>query len=451
MKKKVVIIVIIILLLIVAAIGFLYFKTDIFKNNGQKFWKYAQKNSECSNIFNDENIQSIKNRKANSSYRVNSTLIVNKDNNIYNISANTEAQNSNDLISFVDVLYNDTPVINFNIIKKSNLIGLKQDDLANGYIAIKNNNIQELAKDLEIKDVTNVPNNINWTSYIEVMYLAPSDVKYITETYVDLLQKQINKSNYSKEESGIKIDDVIHTATGYKISLTEKETKEAIQKLYNQLSEDSRTLNMISSKLKLLNLPSKYTEIDYLSNKFSEQSSKLDSVEANDNPYMEIIVYTENGELLQTNIKIENDRVIKLIYSKGKNQFYIQQENINKSASDDSVYKFGLEYLKNIQQIKLSNEISEDKNKVSSKAYIELFDKTIIEYNSRTEICDSIEKNTDFEDSTRIVLNELTTENLKKLYKAIQNEIPQIYQKKKAIISENYENLQDSETQSDET
>lgn len=447
MKKKIIIIIIIILLLIVAGIAILYLKTDIFKNNGQKFWKYIQKNSECSNIFNDENIQSIKNRKANNPYRVNSTLMVNKNNNIYNISVNTEAQNSNDIISFVDVLYNDTPVINFNLIKKSNLIGLKQDDLANGYIAMKNNNIQELVKDFEIEDVTNIPDNINWLSYIELMYLAPSDVKYVTETYTDFMQKQINKDNYSKEESGMKIDDVIHTATGYEVSLTEKETKEVIQKLYKQLSEDSRTLNMISSKLKLINLPSKYTEISYLSNKFSEQSSKLDSVEANDDPYMDVIVYTENGQLLQTNIKIKNDRVIKIIYNKEQNQLYIQQENINKSASDDSVYKFGLEYLKNVEQVKLSNEISEDKNKVSSRAYIELFDKTIIEYNTRTEICDSIEKNTDFEDSTRIVLNELTTENLKKLYSAIKEEIPQIYQKKKAIIDENYEDLQNSEVQ----
>lgn len=447
MKKKIIIIIIIILLLIVAGIAILYLKTDIFKNNGQKFWKYIQKNSECSNIFNDENIQSIKNRKANNPYRANSTLMVNKNNNIYNISVNTEAQNSNDIISFVDVLYNDTPVINFNLIKKSNLIGLKQDDLANGYIAMKNNNIQELVKDFEIEDVTNIPDNINWLSYIELMYLAPSDVKYVTETYTDFMQKQINKDNYSKEESGMKIDDVIHTATGYEVSLTEKETKEVIQKLYKQLSEDSRTLNMISSKLKLINLPSKYTEISYLSNKFSEQSSKLDSVEANDDPYMDVIVYTENGQLLQTNIKIKNDRVIKIIYNKEQNQLYIQQENINKSASDDSVYKFGLEYLKNIEQIKLSNEISEDKNKVSSKAYIELFDETVIEYNTRTEICDSIEKNTDFEDSTRIVLNELTTENLKKLYSAIKEEIPQIYQKKKAIIDENYEDIQNSEVQ----
>ena len=130
-------------------------------------------------------------------------------------------------------------------------MGVKMDGLANGYISLKNNNLTELASKIGIEDTTQVPNNLNWTNCYDLLYLSPDDVKYITDQYSKLISKSVNNYNYSKDDSGIKIKDVTHTSVGYKMTLNENETKQVLKVILNNMSQDSRILNIISTKLKL--------------------------------------------------------------------------------------------------------------------------------------------------------------------------------------------------------
>ena len=60
-----------------------------------------------------------------------------------------------------------------------------------------------------------------------------------------------------------------------------------------------------------------------------------------------------------------------------------------------------------------------------------------ISYISTTEITDNISTSNDYEQSKKIILNDLTKEQLQKLYNAIINNIKGIYQDKKELISNN--------------
>lgn len=426
--KKILLFIIIILILIVGVLSIIYYKTDLFKSDRQRFWKYISTNGKMAELYNNEDVQSIKNRRSNNPYEVNSSLTINMNNKMYRATANTSARNSNDIMTFVEVQRDDRSIVNFRLIKESNLIAFGMDELANGYIAIKNNKIKELASDAGIENTTNIPDSINWFSILDFFYVSQSDEKYFTDTYSDLISKNTDKSNYSKEESGIKIDNKIHPTTGYKIKLSENEAKELIKVILRYLSdEDSRALNFISSKAKLLNLPTKYTDINSISESAKEIIQYLDSINTTDENFIEITVYVENKNVVQTNIEIKGSSIIKVIFDKDNKMVKIKQEEVN-NALVNSNSKV-IQYLANMQEINISTEVSNDKNSVITKLDAKFFNDLMVEYNSRMAIVDSVE-DSDFVESSKIVLNEFETDKLKKLYNLLKESFSTIYKEK---------------------
>ena len=436
-NKKKLIFFLLIVIIIATVLVVIYNKTDWLMSNEQRFWRYFCKNDEITELFCNGDIQTIKNRKNNNPYIVNSNIKISNKNSIYTIVADTNAQNTNDVTTHVSAKYNDSDLINFNLVKKSNLMGVKMDGLANGYISLKNNNLTELASKIGIEDTTQVPNNLNWTNCYDLLYLSPDDVKYITDQYSKLISKSVNNYNYSKDDSGIKIKDVTHTSVGYKMTLNENETKQVLKVILNNMSQDSRILNIISTKLKLLNFPSKYTEINYLSNWCSEYANKLDSINSSESPFLEITTYTENGELLQTNFKITDNRVFKLTFDRDNNEVVLKQENLGRSGDNKiSLLEPINIVLENIQEIKVKNEFLDNNNGIKTSGNVNFFDQTSVEFSSQLQIKDSVDRDTDYDESRKVVLNELDDDSLKYMYNIIIQKLKEIYEEKKAFVSE---------------
>ena len=249
------------------------------------------------------------------------------------------------------------------------------------------------------------------------------------------------KKNYEKSGSaGIKINDKIHTATTYKMTITENESKKILSDVFNELSKDSRTLNIISSKLKMLNLPSEYTQINYLSEKFTKIKSNIDSLETTDDELLEITVYAEKSELIQTDIKVKDERIIKIVYDKENNKINLKQELLNDNITNKFVLSISdvlNKIVSNVDEMIIDNHVSEDKNTMTTKVNVICKNNITISYISTTEITDNISTSNDYEQSKKIILNDLTKEQLQKLYNAIINNIKGIYQDKKALISNN--------------
>lgn len=269
---------------------------------------------------------------------------------------------------------------------------------------------------------------------LDLLYISKSDEKYIVDTYSNIVMKNIPMENYTKEESGIKINDKVHTATGYRLQLSEKETKNIVREALTYMKdEDARSINLISSKLKLLNLPKKYTEYEYIKNQISVLLDQIDAIEATDDKFMEITVYVENGDVIQTNLKIRDGNVIKFTHDKEDKVYSIIQENPNREFEKSS--NAILKYIANIQEVTFSNNLSDDKSEIITKFNAKFYNNLVIEYSSRYAMVDSIVKNTDFEDSKKIILNELEGDALKKLWTIIKDRVPKIYEEKKSMLS----------------
>ena len=392
----------------------------------------------------DQNIQKIleiKNKKINNSYKINSKLDINTEDGEYLINSNTNSKNLNDIFTQVEFTKDSENIVDFNLVKKNNVVGLKMDELANGYITLKNSDLKSLAEKIGLENTNSFPDNINWGTYVDILEIQQDDVDYISNKYMKLIINDTNKKNYEKSGSaGIKINDKIHTATTYKMTITENESKKILSDVFNELSKDSRTLNIISSKLKMLNLPSEYTQINYLSEKFTKIKSNIDSLETTDDELLEITVYAEKSELIQTDIKVKDERIIKIVYDKENNKINLKQELLNDNITNKFVLSISdvlNKIVSNVDEMIIDNHVSEDKNTMTTKVNVICKNNITISYISTTEITDNISTSNDYEQSKKIILNDLTKEQLQKLYNAIINNIKGIYQDKKALISNN--------------
>ena len=439
MKKKCIIItsIIVIILIVLSVLAFLYYKTNYLKTTEQLFWSYFGQNAEVANIFNNEKIEEIKNKKDNNAYTTISNLTVDSENAMYILNAQTNAKSKNDIVTTVNLNKDSNQIINFNLVKKSNIVGFKMNELANGYICFENSNLKDLAKKMEIENTDNIPDNINICDISDLLELSQEDKEYITKEYADIILKDTNSKNYSKlGPVNVKIDDKFHSADVYKISLTENECKKILKDLCCKLSKDTRVLNLISSKLQRLNLPTEYTDTNNISNKFLEISNNIDKIETTDNKLIDIKSYVENSKLIQTNFIIGEDRTIKIIYDKENNKVDIQQEIKNQNNN-----KFMLtlsdkinEISKQIKEINIVNDIADDTNTMTTKIQIACESNFNIVYESETKINNEIKQNNDYEKSKKILLNNLTQTQLKNLYNAISASAKLIYENKKTLI-----------------
>ena len=201
-KKKIILIIVLILLILLGVLGYMYYATDFLKSDEQLFWKYAVKNSEIAQIFNNDEIINIKNKKVDNSYKIDSSLDIHTKNNVYMVSANTNAKNSSDIFTNIGLKKDNTDIIDCNFIKKNNIVGFKMDELANGYITVKNGNLKSLLQNMGIDNTTNFPDSINFETYSDVLELSQDDVNYITDKYTKLIISDTNKKNYSKSRNG---------------------------------------------------------------------------------------------------------------------------------------------------------------------------------------------------------------------------------------------------------
>ena len=128
------------------------------------------------------------------------------------------------------------------------------------------------------------------------------------------------------------------------------------------------------------------------------------------------------------------------IYDKENNKINLKQELLNDNITNKFVLSISdvlNKIVSNVDEMIIDNHVSEDKNTMTTKVNVICKNNITISYISTTEITDNISTSNDYEQSKKIILNDLTKEQLQKLYNAIINNIKGIYQDKKALISNN--------------
>lgn len=437
MKKKVLLGFIIFLLVAGGVLFYLLKYTNLLLTKKQIFWKYAIKNGEIIELFNSDDMKTFRQKKSNSSYKQNSKLKISKDSDSYELSTETNAKDSNNVYTYAVLEKNAEKVIDAKVVKKSNFISLKVDELADFYITVKNNNLKELAKKMGLGDVELIPDSINSCNYLELLEISKEDSSYISKKYSKLLMSKTKGSNYEKVgKTTIEIDGKSYDVDAYRFTLTENEMKDLSTTVCKTLSEDSRTLNLISTKLKLLNVPPKYTSINYLSEKCSEMADNINSTETTDDEFIQITVYIQGQDLVQTDVKFRDENLIKIIYNKNKKTLSIKQELLNKSNKFILSISDVLDYaVSKVKEVNISTEVQD--NKVITRANIACEQNLNISYEAETEITDNVKIDNEFETAQNVVLNDLSEDQLKYLTQLLVKQVEEIYNYKTNKAVEN--------------
>lgn len=473
-KKAIIIASIVIGILLILGVGgtILYLKTDIFKSNQSLFFKYieqAVKEIEYEpNTNTINNINRIKEEPftlvGNLSYETEE-----KNNEIKNALKNmkftveAKVDNSAKKAYGIGTLKsNNQEIFKLEYANTDNIYALKSDEVVTAFIGVENQNLKVLAQKLGITNTSNIPNNVaSILNLGEILNLTEDEKAHIYETYMQVLEQNIEKSSFTKNKDiAISRDGVVYNTTGYRLELTNSELKQIEINLLQTLKQDSITLNLITTKAKTFNLEEKYTQISTLTQEIDSLINKISSENTNLQEGIIITVYVEKGKVITTEIIYKNE-IKYTIYGQKENStnsYYILTENLNSAEEYNTIEikaeetssnntstlsmlininnKKGIEvYLENV------NDNEEDVLKTSCEVTIsEEEDKnSILSYEQEIAFKESITDIVKIDRNNCAVLNDYPTEQLQVLAKSLVQRIQElINQKAQAVGISNY-------------
>ncbi|MDO5556779.1 MAG: hypothetical protein Q4G05_00840 [Clostridia bacterium] len=310
-KSTLILIIVIGVILVAAAVISLYFTTDLLKTTEQLFYKFMGKNMAIMQVVEDEDLEGISGKKKVVPYEKQTDITVQDMNddqsmvNKFKIVANTKVdEDMKKQASDIILKYNDLNLFDVSYKKQDKLHALTSSEIVSAYIAVKNENLKDLAKKIdEDIDINNVPNAITKTNYSSIINISDDDKELIYDTYGEIIKNNIGKDSFSKEKKvEIQIDGVNYLTTAYKLTLNNAESTNLVITLLETLKQDSVTLNLIVSKMKLV-FEDESINVEYVNEKIQQAINKLRDIDMQ-NEKITLTVYTYKGELMRTALEI---------------------------------------------------------------------------------------------------------------------------------------------------
>lgn len=306
MKNKKVLIVIIVLLIILAICGgafaYVYFATDLLKSNSQMFSKYGTMlDMELYNFFYDENIKTYYTNKSANNYENTGVLRVKSGGNTdINADLNltfkgaTDVDNDN-FEQEITINYSDSEKFAFKLVKNNQMIALGSNEIANKYVGIKNENLDELSNKLGIDEEMKMPNNIK----LDKSSITVQNIKSLVTKYIGKLAGQLSESNFTKNNN-----------TSYTLTIEKDNLKNIMMYCLNEAKNDSEIIEMLGMSDDISTYQDNIDqEIDNLNEQdFSNTSIKI------------TLTSTENGVEADVEVNTDEDNVgFSVILERGKN------------------------------------------------------------------------------------------------------------------------------------
>lgn len=451
-KRKtglIVLIVIITLVLIGTGVfAYLFFKTDMFKSNEELFWKYMSKNSEMTSVLKYQQDDNYKNKAYNETtkidFNINQEELRELNNCKISIDTKRDIEN-NRTYSMINTQYNEQKLFDLEYLKDGETYALKNTEIANGYIAVKNENLKELAEKLGI-ETTEIPDKITMSNYSELFNISKEEKQHIVDTYYDVVKSNISKNKYTKRKNTILlIEGTKYNVNSYSITLTEKECQNLMVSALEKLRTDSITLNLISTKMKIVNKDSQFASINQLNEQISKLSQQIREKETKDEQFITITVYESKGKTISTNIEVINQSKISISYISEQNKVLMTQELaessekinwskivlMNKYSETNENFLLDMELTDN-RRIRAQIEKEKTDKGYIMNANINIFDNIINLYSER--VLSNFENVYSLNESTNIILNDLEKEKLDILLPRLKAQITKVLQEKKNMI-----------------
>ena len=469
MKRAIIIVSIIIGILLILGIGgtILYLKTDLFKSNQSLFFKYIDQATKGIEYTQNTNITNNINRIKEEPFTLVGNLNYETDeknnptkNALKNMKFTVEAKvdNPEKKVYGVGTLKsNNQDLFKLEYANTGNIYALKSDEVVTAFIGIENQNLKVLAQKLGITNTSNIPNSIAQVLNLgETLNLTEEEKSHIYETYMPVLEENIDKSNFTKNKDiAVSRDGVVYNTIGYRLELNASELKQIEIKLLQALKEDSITLNLITTKAKTFNLEEKYTQINTLVQEIDGLINRINNESTNLQDGVIITVYVENGKVVTTEIIYKNE-IKYTIYGQKENNtnsYYILIENLSateeyskieiKTEETSSNNASTLNVLININNekgievyLENINDNEEDTLKTNCEVTINEEDNknSILNYEQEIAFKESITDIIKIDRNSCAVLNDYPTEQLQVLVKSLVQRVQELINQKAQAV-----------------
>lgn len=460
-KRKIRLILFLILVLIIVVLV-LFFNTDIFRTKRSAFLRYFNQTSDALEILSTDKFDEYNEKKENSSFIRNAQATIQSSNNIansdildkikFNLTEKRDDNNEKCEMDFTITSKSDV-LENITTIKDKELFGIYCEDIANGYITVKNDDLKRIANDFGIENTLIVPNvirNVKIKTLLETSKLEKKHLENISE----IIKNDVPNTAYVKDgQKKITVNGVTYTSNVYKLTLNTTDNAKLQVAILQYISKDSILMDYITSKFKLLGFDEKYTSINSLNKLMNDKIDEL-----NKNPEiakeLEITIYGNK----QKNLKIEISNLFgKKVEIEHKDEDDVEYSSIsidgNKYSleNNNDTYTFKYEdtndskFGKKLSIVfNQTGSVSENDIKNSATINYQSGIKTITyQYNDTVNFTDDLGKITSInnDNTSKIILNDYSDEDLKTFFKDLKEKINDVYVKKGASIGINLDKI----------
>lgn len=322
-KSKVIIIAIIVLIvMIIGILAAMFFLTDIFKTNRQKFIKYGLQVTEFVNGEQLLNLSTYFEKQMTTPYESSGTYTTKvQDENNYMMQEKEKEVLNNAVINFkgyadwnnnklkeeLSLDYTEDVKFPINLMLTPDLMAMQTDYVGSKYVATKNTVTNTTN---ETEEITPEAEAVAISQFIDVAKTHTADfIKALDEIFPNERFEEIEQENM----------------TGYKITLTEEDLKNMLIKFLQITKEDPNMLNalnqlMQSNSADIVGAPEEELTAQKIDEYIAElQSDSQENTSIND--YENSESYSYNSTYKQSNMPESMDVIV-----------YVQNSNLSKIA-----------------------------------------------------------------------------------------------------------------------
>lgn len=457
--KRNLIIIFSVIVLACAIILVLYNTTDIFRTKRGAFFRYFEQIPEAFEILEtSDGYKTYQNTKESTPYITSGEMTITESNNIADASIlnkirltlNGKTDNKSEKSNTrVTVNSENTELFNMTIARNKKLYGFYAPQIADGYIVVRNEKLNELADKIDFEYAENVPEQIMPLNIEKILEVKNVEKNSIAK-YIKMINNQAPDTAYTKNDNEkIEIEGQTYQTTSYSLKLNSEQNSNLQISILEEMTKDSIMMNFITSKCRLLNLKQDFTDINTLNSKMKERIELLKN-----NPSMAgeivITVYENWQKNIQTKIEY-NNKIITLSHIQNDDDNYV----ILKIEDENKITTVKLEKNTDGYIVKIQNEENDiiksaefiysltgtvSENNIQNHLTIKLVDdikRITFEYNDNISFTNDIGTLEEMQDDKVAVINDYDADYLKEFVNLVKKQINTVYINQAASIGIN--------------
>ena len=453
-----------IVIILFATIFVLYMTTDIFRTKRDAFFRYAMQIPDIFDVLDtNSDYQTYQKTKQTNTYLTTGEMKITSSENIadesilskVNMTVFGKTDNKKEQANYdITIRSDNNNLFSMTAARDKDLYGFYSEQIADGYIVFRNDNLTELATKMNIENAKNIPNQIKIFNKDQILDISNIEKKHL-EQYVKIIRNQAPDTSYSKSQNEkIEIEGQKYDTTAYTLSLNSEQNSNLQINLLNELIKDSIMMNFITSKCKLLNLNNDFTDINTLNSILKQRIQNLQNDPSLAGNFV-VTVYEYKQKNIQTKIQI-NNKVITISNINNDNDkvatIKIEEEfkpTINiKVENNNNTYKIKLQkddenIINSIELIyNMTGTVAE--NNVQNHLKINIIDgiKAVsFEYNDTINFTTDVGNFDNIQNEKVAVINDYDQEYLNEFIKMVKDQINSVYISQGASIGINLDPL----------